>query len=403
MSRTYVAFLLDFFQHSTQRYTVIEQVARECYRPLINIINSHPKARFSMSLSNSLADLLVEFDHSDVLAGVRAGIESGHIELVHTGAYHPIFPLLPEREVRWQIRLDMEFKARTFGRIRRAGIWSPEMCYEDKLIAIYKDLGFQWTAADDCVPYFKRIQVPNDKVLCVSDFAVLLRSSMWSEKVRSILKGRDFVEQLASEASNRETDCYKLISLSAETFGHHIKYYEETFIRDMLLTLDSSPAVELCTVSDLLQHFPRASLQTSTDISFQYLPASSWATDAAAYSRGDSYPHWKSNGNCIHDALWSLTNLILTAAEPIDFDGDTNSSLRQMLDRAFYSTQYYWASVWFFDPKLIFEGLRLQMRALYKCAEVTHNPELIDRGAKIYALLMREIAKEEHRRGLRQA
>ena len=53
------------------------------------------------------------------------------MELVHSGSSHPIFPLIPEREVRRQIGLDIDFKRANLGVSHTTGILSPELCYDD--------------------------------------------------------------------------------------------------------------------------------------------------------------------------------------------------------------------------------------------------------------------------------
>lgn len=398
MSRVYVAFLLDLFQPSTQRYEVVEQISRECYRALVNTFNTHNNARFTLSLSNSLASLLVEYGFADVLDGIREGIETGVLEITHTGAHHPVFPLLPEREVKRQIECDIAFKETQFGDIPRRGIWSPEMCYHDMLVPLYRQMRFLWTAMDDRLVSSLGMQIPRSAILCVGNFGVLMRSSLWSEKVRQGIKGSDFVEWLECETREQDCDTYKIISLSGETFGHHVKYYEETFVRDMLFSLKKTDYVRLCTVSDLVDIFPHIEQPATEGREFRFFPPLSWATLPENFLRGDPYPHWKSAGNPIHEGLWELTNLIIDASGGLNFDSGSHVRLRSLLDRAFYSSQYYWASVWFWNPRLVCVGVDHQMRALYQCAELTNNRQLLDDGSRVYTRLIREIEIEARRR-----
>ena len=411
MPQMYVAFLLDLFQPSRQKYGLMKEIIAECYRPLVEVFNSHHNARFTLSLANSLAELLIDYSETEVISRLREAVQSGHVELVHTAAYHPILPLMPEQEVRRQIALDIEFKKEHFGVTTRSGILSPEMCHDDRLIPVFEDLGFRWTVIDDRVMGMHGVEIPDRAILHVSDIAVLMRSSFWSNKILQkdgagrYLTGKEFIGQLEQEAAGRAEDGYRIIAMSGETFGHHIKYYEETFLRDMLFALERSHAVRLCCVSDLLQvgSLPHVQKPRETGRGFEYFPLSSWATQPEDCQRGDPYPLWKSRGNPIHEQLWDLTNLVLDSCQGIDFDNPANKELRRALDSAFYSTQYYWASIWFWKPRLIYEGIDLQMRALYQCARLPRNRQVVnqvlDEGQRIYARLMWEIYQRAQREG----
>jgi hypothetical protein len=391
----HVAFLLDFFQPSAQGL-VIDEVSNECYLPLIDLFNSDLAPRFTVSLANSFAGMLAENGKDDLIKGLGHALDDRKIELVHTGAFHSIFPLIPIQEVRRQIELDIRYKSEHFGLETLGGIVPPELCYADELVSLYRDMGFSWTIIDDRVMEMNGVRVPDNEIFHVSQFAVLMRSSFWSDRLRrpsengTYPSGREFVRQLEREVAGRNQDCYKIIALSAETFGHHVKYYEETLLRNMLFEIEKSNTVRLCLVSDLLKTDTLVLTEKSKekDRTFSFFPPTSWATQPENYQRGDWYPHWKSRGNPIHEKLWELTNLIFDACRDINFQNDAHSDLRSLLDRAFYSTQYFWASIWFWNPEQIYDGIDLQMRALYKCARLTRNLRMLNRGELIYTALL---------------
>lgn len=405
MGTMYVSFLLDLFQPATQSYAIVDEITRECYGPLVELFNSDLDPKFTVSMSNSLASLLQEYGKDQVINDLREAISSGKVELIHTGAYHPIFPLIPEREVARQIELDIKFKQELFGLMNRTGILSPELCYDDALVPRYKDLGFRWTVTDDRVMGINGIAIKDYEILQISDFTVFTRSSFWSDRIREPgeagrhMTGREFVEHMRREIEGQERDCYKVIVLAGETFGHHVKYYEETLLRDMLFALKRCDSVRLCLMSELLEipTLHKTEKRREEYKSFDYFPLSSWATQTDDYQRGDPYPHWNAHGNPIHEKLWALTDLIFDACSNINFSNNDNQDLRELLDRAFYSTQYFWASIWFWRPELVYEGIDLQMRALYKCTRVTGNREMLKRGQDLYAELMWEIYSRAQR------
>ena len=251
------------------------------------------------------------------------------------------------------------------------------------------------------------IPVPEGYVFQIDDFAVLMRSSFWSDRIRQPKDtgwrwtGREFVEYLDAEAAQKTEDCYKVIALASETFGHHLKYYQETFLRDMLFALKGCESVRLLTISELLtvSSLPKVrkpgskarSLHTSRVVPGQ--PGRKITKEAISILIGSQ------KGTEFTRRLWELSGLILEACRDIDFENDANNNLRVLLDGAFYSTQYFWASVWFWRPERIYEGIDLQMRALYACATLTRNSGLREAGKRIYTQLMWEIdkANREHR------
>lgn len=406
MTTVHVAFLLNLFQPTPQTGDVVKTITEECYRPLAELFNSELAPKFTVSLTNSLAGLLMEHGCDDVFDELRSAVENGAVEFVHTGAYYPVFPLVPQAEVKRQLELDIEFKARYFDHRALAGVFSPELCHDDRLLGLYRQLGFQWTLVDDGVLELNGIQVPDRDIYLVDGFAVLLRSTLWSNRIDPLNSasdrywtGQEFVNALRSEALSKDHDTYRIIALAGETFGHHIKYYQETFLHDMLFALQDCQEVHLCLVSELLDIPTLRKVEKAREAgkTFDYFPPCSWATQPENFLKGDPYPLWRSRGNPIHSGLWELSNLIFEACQNIPFENGANQDLRTLLDRAFYSTQYFWASVWFWDPKLVYDGIDLQMRALYKCARLTHNSAIVTDGQRIYTRLMWEISERIRR------
>lgn len=399
----HIAFLLNFAQPADQNLDVISKIARECYVPISEIFACDLEPRFSLSITHVLLQLLKKAGQDrEIIPLLRQAMGDGKLEIVHSGAYWPIFPLLPKREVERQIELDFESKHRELGLIPKTGVYSPELCYDDSLIELYKRLEFKWTIIDDKLMPSVEIPVPQNKIYQIDGFSIFLRSTFWSDRIGAVVqkegwRGHDFIEHLDREMAGESEDCYRVFSLAGETFGHHIPYYYQTFLLDMLYALRKSRHVRLHRVSDLLELDGLAKVPKNKEVDkeFIYFPPSSSATEQQNYRRGDPYPLWCSRGNPIHEAQWQLTELVLEATRGIDFSNGQNAELRELLDRAFYSQQYYWASImnWQKGMKfIIHEGIDYQMRALYKAVRIAGgNPALLTRGTELYTTLMREI------------
>jgi hypothetical protein len=81
----------------------------------------------------------------------------------------------------------------------------------------------------------------------------------------------------------------------------------------------------------------------------------------------------------------------MEATGRLDFARPDFQRLRRLLDSAFYSGQYYHASLWFWDSGPILEGVDRQMRALYEYARATEDFKALHAGQEIYTNLLWEV------------
>jgi len=120
------ANFLHVYQPPTQTPEVVEQVANECYRKLVAILRRYPEAKLTLNISACLTEQLDRYGLGDVLDGIRECAERGQLELTGSAKYHPILPLIPEDEVRRQIRLNTETNSAFFGdAYRPRGFFAP--------------------------------------------------------------------------------------------------------------------------------------------------------------------------------------------------------------------------------------------------------------------------------------
>ncbi len=400
MARLHIALVLELYQPPTQGREVLERVTNECYAPLAKLLAAEPRLRVTLSFTRSLIEGLKTYGLDDaVIPAIAQAVTEGNVELAHSGAYHSVFPLLSDREVRRQVELDLMAKEQPFGSTPPRGILPPELCYSDRLLPLFRDLGFRWTLVDDKLLCRFGIPIPSGEVYRVENLAVLFRSDLWSDSIRQPREsgghwtGRDFAAELAREARGLAGDAYKVIMLPGETFGHHIPWFQETFLRDLVYALGDYPDLCLSTVSELLGvgRFPQVPPPPHGVVGFGSLPPSSLATREGDWARGDPYPHFNSRGNPIHKRLWRLTGLILRVIDGQPLGAHEFGRLRALLDSAFYSGQYYHASMWFWGPEPVLEGIDRQMRVLYEYARVTGDLRSLRLGQRIYASLLWEV------------
>jgi hypothetical protein len=230
--------------------------------------------------------------------------------------------------------------------------------------------------------------------------AVFFRDDVLSNRIafkQTDVKG--FIEQLRSFGGKSE-DIYVVTAMDAETFGHHIRHWEDIFLAEMYEALQPEPDVEgpkhgrverlvqsadlakeqsellrimevaktgeirVVTLSQLLELFPAGSYVEPR--------ASSWSTSADDIQAGNPYPLWNSKENLIHQLQWQHLKIAIELTRKAEKGAGNDSAknyadlARGLLDRAMQSDQFWWASrrpMW--DINLVNRGLMQQREVVF--------------------------------------
>jgi len=117
-------------------------------------IKCHEKARVTFNYTGSLIEQLNELMNVDFdprLKGLwdrfRELKELGRVDFTGCGYFHPIFPLISQRDGRKQIEMHLETYEETFGG-RPKGLWLPELAFRMDEIPLLEETGFEWVIVD---------------------------------------------------------------------------------------------------------------------------------------------------------------------------------------------------------------------------------------------------------------
>jgi hypothetical protein len=387
----YWAPLLHFYQPPTQFHAVLEKVCNESYRPLVELFQAQKHAEATINMNGVLTELLHQHNFGDVIEGFRELAERGQVELVESGKYHPILPLLPEAEVARQIELNHGTNRRFFGEVYQPkGFFPPEMAYGRRMLKPLIDANLKWLIVSGVAcPVEWPTDVINEIEVDGRRIAVFFRDDYLSNMIsfRNLAGGEAFLDRLEMLGEGKG-DIYVITAMDAETFGHHIKNWETLFLRQAYQAIESSQPtydsiqqqtvlahqhrrlfqlqkiletqeIQVVTMSDLLDIFPRG----KTVEPF----ASSWSTTAEDIRAGNPYPLWLDKGNAIHRFQWEHNNLCLELLNQAQSQADNDDAhrfadiARGLMDMAVHSDQYWWASrrpMW--DINLVNKGLLQQ-------------------------------------------
>lgn len=383
----YVNFLFHIYQPPVQADKVLRDIVQQSYDSLTRLIRDFSNLRFTLNVNFSLVELLHQ-RFPEILDNIRTAYEAGTLELTATGAYHPIFPLIPGPEVDRQIKINNEGNRRLLSdRFKPEGVFPPELAVTGALLPFFKSLGYKWTIVDDSNLQHYGAPVPYNKVYSFEDFGVFCRSNFWANRFANYkgqwARGREFVNELITSLDGwmGAGDGYVIIALDGETFGHHQASLGARFLTDLFGALeDAGDLLQTAHLSELYRQFP---------LEPHFVPPGSWSTDAADIRNRDYFSWWKSHFNPIHQLQWRFTNLVLEKVRNL---GDVK--LQEDLDRALYSCQYWWASFWKFNPSEIYRGAFNMMRLVQNALDAD-NSSLLE-AENVFRLLITEIEKKKH-------
>jgi len=377
----YWAPLLHIYQPPTQEIEILKTINKECYKPLFIMMEEHDNSKFSLNINGVLIDLLKEFGLGDTIDLLKNLVSESKVEIVGTGKYHPILPLIPKKEVYHQITMNEEVNRKEFGKVwERKGFFPPELAISSEIINIIHGFGYQWVIMSGIAC---PIDWPYDKIYCSPNgLKLFFRDDILSNKISfKQTTAKKFIKSIRkmfiSENKDKDNDRYIITAMDGETFGHHVKNYEKTFLSKALKLIENDDEncdenennkekIKVVFISELANYFPISDKKI--------IPRdSSWSTTYDNFFDKVPYPLWKHPENDIHKFYWKIMsslNHLIELADKLDLTENwevTNyyHTARYFYDRGLHSCPTWWANplhgMW--SPNLIYKGLELLMRA----------------------------------------
>jgi alpha-amylase/alpha-mannosidase (GH57 family) len=387
---TYWAPLLHAYQPPTQEPDILKKIDEESYKPIFNLLEEFDNAKFCLNINGVLVDLLYENGLSDTMDLLKNLVAEGRVEIVGTAKFHPILPLIPEKEAKHQIQMNEELNREVFGRWERKGFFPPEMAISGTVAKYIRKLGYKWVilsgiACPEDWAYDKIYTSPNGLQLFFRDDILSNKIAFKSITPKKFVKALG--EMYREDKKNNHNDTYIISALDFETFGHHIPHYEKTFLKKVLDLIDDEEIIKTVFISELDQHFPISNKKI--------LPReSSWSTNYEDLQKGIPYPLWKHPDNNIHKYYWKLMkslNNLINLADNIDITMDWEvenyyTTARYFYNRGIYSCPVWWSNpqngIW--SPNLIYKGIELLMRAALNAQMALVHADKSDSGESYF-------------------
>jgi len=365
----YWAPLLHMYQPTFQDSRVLRQIDKECYKPLLRMLDEHDNVKISFNINAVLIEMLNEFDLCDTIEILQNLESSNKIEITGTAKFHPILPLIPQKESEHQIKINEEIIKNNFKHWERGGFFPPEMSISSQVAKYIRELGYKWVIMSGIAC---PVDWPTDQIYTSPNGLMLFfRDDILSNKIAfNNITAKEFVEEIKGKVKQnkeqKQKDKFIITAMDSETFGHHIKKFERIFLSKALELINDQKEIKMEFISDLSKFFPINKEKI--------IPKdSSWSTTYDDMKANIPYPLWDHPDNRVHTLYWkivrSLNNLMnlinnLDLNQNWDAERHYNTS-RWFYDRGICSDTTWWGNpnrgTW--SPNLIYKGIELLMRS----------------------------------------
>lgn len=310
-----LAFLLHIYQPPTQHEQVLREIADQCYLPLIKLIKEK-RFKVTLNIPLSLLEQMDKYGYKEWLSDIKELYETEKIELVGSGAYHPLLTKIPSEYVEQQVILNEYALGYYFGKkggfdgdpsimIRDLkGFFPPELAVNEQVLNVVNDLGYEWMLVDE-VSIPEVVGPERFGVYKVGDFdtKVIARNRELSTMLASQkdLDANKFVEKAFDVGTS-------VISLDGEVFGHH---NEEgiVLLRDIISALRKKD-FEAVFVTDYLM--------TTNEKQIKSIVESTWNTSQEDTNSGNLYPMWDVKDNEIHKLQWEIFDKVVDTYKSVE-------------------------------------------------------------------------------------
>lgn len=355
---------VHLYQPANADAFIIKEAVEKSYERLVRALEENPHIKFTANISGCLILRWRELGYSDLIARIGRLVARGQLELTGTAAYHPILPLIPEKEAECQIKENEKILRDSFGEnFKPRGFFLPESAYGREAAKIIKKLGYEWIILDEIALNGKLGKTDYDKtyVDAESGLKIIFRQRQLSKSYvpKTLLKQLEH---------GRNPDYPAVTATDAELYG--LRHEDPDGELEKLLRRHD---YETETVSGFLDKGGRRTEKIKP-------VASSWESLPEELADDKPYNLWYNKENPIQKKLWRLALMAYRVAEAYPHD-KCRQWARWHLVRGLASCTFWWASAKDF---LLF-------------GPISWNPDEIERGLNELIRSIRAIDNEATR------
>jgi alpha-amylase/alpha-mannosidase (GH57 family) len=353
---------LHLYQPANADEKSIREAVDKSYFRLLRALEEHPDLKFTFNITGCLVERWVELGYLDLIRRIKRLIDRGQLEITGSAAYHPILPLVTEKEAILQIKENKIILKKYFG-VKPKGFFFPEMAFDDRTLRLVKKMGYEWIVADEIaltpVPSPAPVARGRERggsaaprrgegnvgVDVSSGLKVIFRSRKFSNGYVPDLLRPSFSSGSEASASRYEAKASKpgfeklrikncelriVTATDAELYG--LRHEDPTGEFEKLI---KNKNLETATFSEFIKQ-----QKTLEKI---FLRASSWESTEAELKRGEPFALWYSKKNKIQMRLWEFARFANLTLEKYSKDKNITWA-RWHLVRGLASCTFWWAS-----------------------------------------------------------
>ena len=351
----YWAMLLHIYQPPFQSYEILKKVDDESYSKLFDVFLRFPSSKLTLNINGILTEFLYNYQLFETIEKIKKLAENGQLRFTGSGKYHPLFPLIPLPEMRRQIQLNEEYNRHVLGPkyANQKGFFPPELAISRSLLEVLSEMQYKWVLATGVACPAKW---PINWYYTYKGLPVFFRDTVISDQISfKQIKPLDFVTKIQTLFSD---DHCVITASDGETYGHHIKNYEEDFLATVFTKLESTEDVKMIFLDDIPDI-----LQSQGEV----IPInSSWSTSANDLTAKNPYPLWADPKNEIHtiqrvlqEKAMRLFQILERNSSKIPEDHlEFYRNARSNLDKGEQSCRLWWSSTYNFNEDLIVRGVQ---------------------------------------------
>lgn len=382
-------FFLHFYQPYNQQLDILERIVNESYRKVIGGLSLNPSMKITININAGLVELLANNGYMDVIENIKSFAQRGQIEFTGGVKYHPFLPLLPYDEIKRQIDLNEKTNKKYFGASwKPQGFFSPELGLSFKVTKAAKEAGFQWIIAEELASPKKADFKYIYTIKGLDDFKIIFRDKRISVLILSAIarSAQSFIDEIGKDELKK--DRYLLTMMDAETFGHH-----RPGLENLLFQIYNDKKIKKVFVSELVKEFGTAKKIIPRD--------STWSSEEQDFylekEKVHSFTLWNHPQNPIHHLQWEFTYFVIDLVHTLDTQAPYYKEVREKLDKALQSDQFWWASTkpWW-SLEMIEAGAFLLKDIVFSIPDLSKNKK--DKAHEYYRQII-DLAFEWQRSG----
>lgn len=316
---------LHFYQPPIVADEVVHEVVKSSYQPWADFLLQHPECKVTINFTGCLTERLYNLGYEKLLKQFSELAKKGQIEFVATLAFHSIAPLIPEREVIKQIKINNEINKNRFGKVYKpVGFFLPEMAYSDRVGKIISNLGYKYLILDEIA----NVCPGHAKFACPGHTSYGLKIIFRNRKI-----SQGFVpDEILKNKEKLKNDL--ITATDGELYGHRYWNWWPAYT-EVLKQLKTE------TLSDyLISSNPSDESNEAVEIE---LRECSWESTEQELKNKQPFILWQNKKNKIHEYLWKLADFALELNYKNEKD-ENHFASRLHLEKGLASCTFWWAS-----------------------------------------------------------